>query len=203
MIKKLSNKPVVDANIIQAIEALKPFRGGLWDDNNHDINEFKNQLRDALIVIQNDKCAYCGLELNETGKREIEHFAPKGGPVRPKHLEFMFTIDNLFLSCTLCNSPSKKGNNDIILVKKRKYQKCKFKILHPYYDNYDKHYQWVNEAHKVLISYKTKKGKRTIKMFDLASPKQSMARAKLLKSELFSLPANALELLELVQKYRD
>ncbi|WP_345853425.1 hypothetical protein [Shewanella algae] len=114
MIKQLTSRPNIDQQILDGIEGMKPFKGGDWDiKNNYFITSFKESLREKLLIIQGYKCAYCGLRLGETGKIEIEHIAPKGGAKRPKHIDFMFTISNLVLSCNLCNSPIKKGSSQI------------------------------------------------------------------------------------------
>lgn len=78
-------------------------------------------MRKQLLTAQNDCCAYCGLPLGETGKTEIEHLVAKGGPKRPKHVEFTFEVDNLYLSCNLCNSPLKKVLKKQLFIKIRSH----------------------------------------------------------------------------------
>jgi hypothetical protein len=79
MINQLNIAPIISQSVMDEIDKLKPLSGGEWDiKNNDDITQFKESLKSQLLVTQDDKCAYCGLPFGETGKTEIEHFAPKG-----------------------------------------------------------------------------------------------------------------------------
>jgi uncharacterized protein (TIGR02646 family) len=190
MIKKLPSTPVIPKNILDEINSLKPFTGGEWDiKDNEYIQSFKTELKTQLLIIQDERCAYCGLPLGETGKTEIEHFAPKGGAKRPKHTEFSFTVENLVLSCNLCNSPIKKGMYDTISQKKPSYQDCTFKIVHPYFDEHDQHYGWVNTASTILIQGISAKGRESIRLFELDSSRHTEARVRLkIKAYLDQIP---------------
>jgi uncharacterized protein (TIGR02646 family) len=180
MINQLNTEPTIPQNIMDEIDKLKPLTGGEWDiKNNADITQFKESLKLQLLVIQDEKCAYCGLPFGETGKTEIEHFAPKGGAKRPKHPEFAFTVSNLVLSCNLCNSPVKKGNYDSVKVKNVNYNLCIFKIVHPYFDDHSLHYAWTNDSEKVLIQGASIKGRESIQVFKLNSTRHSEARARI------------------------
>jgi uncharacterized protein (TIGR02646 family) len=162
------------------ISSFKPFIGGSWDRKDKAIKIFKNLLRKQLLKAQNDCCAYCGLPLGETGKTEIEHLAAKGGAQRPKHVEFTFEVENLYLSCNLCNSPSKKGTKETIIYKDPiTYSNCTFKIVHPRYDTPSQHYSWVVSAEEVLIQGISSKGRESIKMFHLDSSPHTEARARI------------------------
>ena len=180
MINQLNSVPTISQNIMDEIEKLKPFIGGEWDiKNNADITQFKESLKSQLLAIQDQKCAYCGLPFEETGKTEIEHFAPKGGSKRPRHPEFAFTVNNLVLSCNLCNSPVKKGNYDTIEVKNADYGSCTFKIVHPYFDDHSLHYAWTNDSKQVLIQGISVKGLESIRVFKLDSTRHSEARTRI------------------------
>jgi uncharacterized protein (TIGR02646 family) len=162
------------------INSFKPFVGGIWDRKELSIEIFKRLLKKELLIAQNNCCAYCGLPLGETGKTEVEHLAPKGGPIRPKHVEFTFELDNLYLSCNLCNSPLKKGMKETIVNKDpNAYSNCEFKIVHPRYDTPSDHYSWVVGIEKVLIKSNSNKGSESIKMFCLDSSPHSEARARI------------------------
>ncbi|WP_039988857.1 HNH endonuclease [Vibrio owensii] len=180
MINKLPSMPIISQETLTGISQLSPLVGGEWDiKNNQYINDFKSSLRTQLLTIQGNKCAYCGLPFDETGKTEIEHFAPKGGPVHPKHPEFAFTIDNLVLACNLCNSPVKKGNFDTIEIKEPIYRNCTFKIVHPHLDNHDLHYEWPAGAGTVLIRGISDQGRESIRLFKLDSIQHTEARTRL------------------------
>ncbi|WP_397323969.1 hypothetical protein [Pantoea agglomerans] len=166
--------------IINKIKKINPLVGGEWDLRRPEIIIFKRILKKQLLIAQDNKCAYCGLPLDETGKTEIEHLAAKGGAARPKHVEYTFEIDNLYLACNLCNSPLKKGNKETVVSKDPlSYSNCIFKIVHPRYDIPGQHYSWVTEMEKVMIQPSSSKGDASIKMFELDSLAHSEARARL------------------------
>ena len=180
MINKLRSMPVISQEILTRIALLSPLVGGEWDIiNNIYINNFKSSLKVQLLSIQDNKCAYCGLPFGETGKTEIEHFAPKGGVVRPKHPEFAFTIENLVLACNLCNSPVKKGIFDTIEIKDPIYRNCTFKIVHPHLDDHSLHYEWPAGADSVLIRGISDQGRESIRLFKLDSIHHTEARTRL------------------------
>ncbi|WP_337155115.1 hypothetical protein [Proteus terrae] len=180
MINRIIRDVYIPPFLIKKINSLKPFVGGCWDNTSQPIKIFKRLLKKELLIAQNNCCAYCGLPLDETGKTEIEHLAPKGGSKRPKHVEFTFEIENLYLSCNLCNSPLKKGIKDTIIIKDPiTYSRCTFSIVHPRYDNPDHHYSWVKSIEKVLIKQKSPKGGESIKMFHLDSSAHNEARARI------------------------
>lgn len=180
MINQITAQVFIHPVVIKRITSFKPFTGGSWDRTDKEIKVFKRLLRKQLLQIQNEKCAYCGLPLDETGKTEIEHFAPKGGPLRPKHTEFVFEVENLYLSCNLCNSPLKKGIKDtIVIIVPNDYSRCTFNIVHPRYDDPNAHYAWVVEAEKVMISGISVKGTGSIDMFKLDSGAHTEARARI------------------------
>jgi uncharacterized protein (TIGR02646 family) len=193
MINQLNAAPIISQNVIDEIDKLKPLTGGEWDiKNNDDITRFKESLKSQLLVTQDDKCAYCGLPFGETGKTEIEHFAPKGGAIRPKHPEFAFTVNNLVLSCNLCNSPVKKGNYDTVEVKNANYDLCTFKIVHPYFDVHSLHYAWTNDREKILIQGISAKGLESVRVFKLDSTRHSEARTRIkVNAYLLTIPGGA------------
>ncbi|CVE08331.1 HNH endonuclease [Serratia nevei] len=170
------------------INSFKPFVGGSWDRKDKEIIIFKRLLRKQLLTAQNDCCAYCGLPLGETGKTEIEHLVAKGGPKRPKHVEFTFEVDNLYLSCNLCNSPLKKGTKETIIHKDPiSYSNCTFSIVHPRYDTPNMHYSWVVNPIEILIQGISDKGRESIKMFKLDSIPHTEARARIEMSKRFKM----------------
>lgn len=186
MIKQITGQILIPLDIQNHIDSLKPYVGGEWDNREQKIQNFKNIIKSSLLKLQNNCCAYCGLPLEETGKTEIEHFAPKGGAKKPKHVEFTFEPENLYLSCNLCNSPIKKGNNDTIAKKKIIYKDCVFNIVHPRYDNPDDHYEWLVYSKSILIQKRSVKGEGSIKLFKLDSAAHTEARARIEMLKKFS-----------------
>ena len=151
------------------------------------IKLFKETVKNQLTCFQDGKCAYCGLEL-ATRSPEIEHIAPKGGSIRPKHIEFTFLPLNLVMACRRCNNPAHKGQKDTIITKSLVYSDCDFKIVHPYLDDPKDFFEFVSSVNIVdgIIQIpKTnitngKKGKAifTIKMFGLDTEEVILARAQ-------------------------
>lgn len=159
------------------IDSKKPLTGGEWDDKNSNIKAFKEIVRRTMEVNQNKKCAFCGNSLYVTSNSEIEHIAPKGGAIRPKYVRFTFEILNLVLACHLCNSPLKKGLFDTISVYDNDYTKCKFKIVHPYFDDVELHFGYVegyskNNIYGLIIQPKTTQAKESVRLFNLNNDMQ-------------------------------
>lgn len=148
-----------------------------WDRNNNIMNGIKKSITDQLNITQNGKCCYCGLSLWETSRGEIEHIAPKRGRPTP-YPEFTFTKKNLALACEYCNGSSKKGQKNIISRYNVSYDNCEFKLVHPYFDDPNLHYEWVNNKTKIQIRSQTLKGKYSIMLFELDQPQMAIARGK-------------------------
>ena len=159
------------------LNSLIPFQPGIWDDRS--VGAIKGQIHNQMLTIQKNNCCYCGLKVNEGGRAEIEHIANKGGLKRPAYIEFVFTKKNLAIVCQFCNSSSKKGQEDILdFVDLTNYDNCTFKIVHPYFDNPDLHYDWTKGKYKILISSTTAKGTKSIDLFGLDEEAHTLARAK-------------------------
>lgn len=76
-----------------------------------------NQIKEALRVMFNNKCAYCESYIGHISFGHIEHFMPKA-----KYPKQCFNWNNLLLGCEICNGtqfkatnfPTKKENGPII-----------------------------------------------------------------------------------------
>lgn len=148
-----------------------------WDKTNATMTAIKTSITTQLDGFQNQKCCYCGLQLWETARGEVDHIAPKGA--RPKaYPEFTFEKPNLALSCEYCNGSSKKGQTDIVFRYNANYSNCEFKIVHPYFDNPNAHYEWVNTRTQIQLRHRTWKGKYSILLFELDTTGQANARGK-------------------------
>lgn len=85
----------------------------VFDDYNTD------DVRALLYARQHEKCAYCEMQVQNTGQ-PVEHFRPKKYAVRAVEGEgdrdddrywwLAWTWENLFFACVSCNSPGRKGN---------------------------------------------------------------------------------------------
>ena len=138
-----------------------------WDCDDPIIIGIKSKIKEQLVDNQ-DCCAYCGLPFKGNKDKQIEHIAPKASYRQP---QFTFTLQNLVLSCVYCNTLIVKGTKPTIeLPVNNLYQKCKFLIVHPYFDDPDLHYEWVDED-KIVIQVKnnSSQGRKSIEMFDLDS----------------------------------
>lgn len=153
--------------------------GKAWDISTDDMKRIKDKIKNHLDNVQNYRCAYCGTRLYVGGRAEIEHIAPKGVSLHP---EFTFHELNLVFACEHCNGSSKKGQKDILIKKAKYYPKCQFSIVHPFFDDPDLHYGWVNSV-PICIRSKTKKGGKSIEIFELASPFLTEDRAKTVLAE--------------------
>lgn len=167
---------------VQLINHLKPLDGHEWEGKLPGKNwgsrtrrdTLKDDIRIKLDDLQGDNCCFCGLSLYETSNAQIEHIAPKG-----KYPEFLFENQNLALACSYCNGFDKKGFKDTIYRYNPKYSKCRFKIVHPYFDNPEKHFSVAAyDQGKLILNYLTRKAKRSRRIFDLAGPNQTIARGK-------------------------
>lgn len=161
-------------------DALKPDE---WKRGTIIMNGIRESITSQLDVIQSQKCCYCGLQLWETARGEIEHIAPKSSRQRA-YPEFTFTKQNLALSCEYCNGSSKKGETDIVFRYNANYSDCEFKIVHPYFDNPNQHYKWVNQGTKIMISHQTWKGKYSIILFGLKELASARAKQRIFEKKV-------------------
>lgn len=147
--------------------------GITWDKPTARTRVLKSKIRTQLDAVQ-FHCAYCGLELGGTSAGEIDHIAPKA---RTKNPEFTYTPANLILACNYCNGPKKKFQQETIAIKNANYNACTFLIVHPYFDNPNVHYSWIDNANRIIIQSISDKGTATINMFELDSPRMTRFRA--------------------------
>lgn len=177
MINRINQIFQLDITQQEYLNSFKPFTPGLWENRN--LNHIKNHIHNQLLLIQNNKCAFCGLAVNEGGRAELDHIAKKGGLKRPAYIEFTFTPHNLVICCQYCNSSSKKGQIDVLNnIDLTNYNNCTFKLVHPYFDNPDNHFSWSTGEFEILISSTSPQGMFSIDLFDLASEAHTTARAK-------------------------
>ena len=63
-------------------------------------NKYRHEeIKNSLVEMFHDKCAYCESKIGHVTYREIEHFYPKG-----TYIDKTFDWDNLLLSCQICNT---------------------------------------------------------------------------------------------------
>lgn len=131
-----------------------------------DRDALKVKIKTELQTLQENYCVYCGFHFTyrcgEKGTRSIQrdHIAPKY-----KYKTFTFTNNNLVLACYHCNNDY-KGKKDTISEHNNDYDKCKFKIIHPYKDVWSQHLELQNDGTIVVVG-KSDKGHNTKEMFGL------------------------------------
>lgn len=93
-------------------------------------NNIKARIRTELEGIQNNYCAFCGLNLRLAYKVHREHIAPQY-----RHPHYIFEPENLVLACNYCNEHKRTKLtvvNDTLV-----YSTTTFNILHPHRDNFN------------------------------------------------------------------
>jgi uncharacterized protein (TIGR02646 family) len=150
--------------------------GNDWGSQTNCIKALKDAMKIHFDTHQGERCCYCGLLYDRTGRGEIEHIAPKGDAYYP---QFSFTPNNLAKACQLCNSSSMKHIYDTVDTLAAVYEECEFKIVHPYLDKHTLHYNWKYGLRNVIISVAndSDKAKESLRIFELASEKRTRARA--------------------------
>jgi len=90
-------------------DAKKATEKALSEGSSHEVDESvtnHDQVRMALERLFNDKCAYCGIQIEETGW-DVEHFRPKGRVAErkdhPGYYWLSYSWNNLYTSCVTCN----------------------------------------------------------------------------------------------------
>jgi uncharacterized protein (TIGR02646 family) len=150
--------------------------GNDWGSQSNCIKSLKLAMNIHFDTHQNERCCYCGLLYDRTGRGEIEHIAPKGATYFP---QFSFASNNLAKACQLCNSSSMKHTYNPVNYLDAVYEQCTFTIVHPYLDDHGEHYNWSYGRREVIISINNNsdKARESIRIFELASEKRTRARA--------------------------
>ncbi|MBV9659025.1 MAG: TIGR02646 family protein [Verrucomicrobia bacterium] len=73
------------------------------------------EVKQRLIKMQHDKCAFCESQVTHVAHGDVEHFRPKGGcrqnesePMqKPGYYWLAYTWENLLFACQLCNQRHK------------------------------------------------------------------------------------------------
>lgn len=200
MIEQLPFKLTLTDDHNNVLLAKKPWDGVQWNDN-----DFKNEIKPLLRQILDDNqevCAYCGLPFKGDKDKQIEHIAAKASYRYP---QFTFELQNLVLSCGYCNSLIVKGaKNTLAHPVSSNYQDCVFLLVHPYFDNPNDHYDWIEdeENDQIIIQVKddSEKAHFSIEMFDLASQGMSELRScnsfRRLRQKTMPLPPDKESLLK-------
>lgn len=191
-LKQFPLTPYLPLDKREFLDSIKPWSKDYWDssavvngvDIKNTIKEIKTSIKDSLNDVGLNTCTYCGSALGVTSDEHLDHFAPKY-----KHPQFTFELNNLFIACTKCNLSTRKGKKLTVNKLHVKYAKCKFRIVHPHFDNPEKHLAYIlNDDRKIIIQWLTRKGKKTIKFFKLNEPQVTIDRAKTYLYDTVPLP---------------
>lgn len=168
------------------IDALKPLTGTEWDGEikagctvtKARRDKVKTDIKGKLEAIQGKYCIYCGIHEEHKGHLQREHILRKSAGQYPN---FMFEPENLVLACGHCNKDL-KGTKDFGSGQRTNYRKNSFKIIHPYLDDFKNHIRFFGTGHQVLVQKMpySRKGKKTIEVFELASVPKTMMRSGLI-----------------------
>ena len=134
----------------------------IWDTD--ELEEFRREVRDYYRLEQKAICSYCRqvISIVYPTNAHIEHIAPKS-----LHPEYIFEPKNICVICSDCNQIKRNQEtiNEIPDIIKKKY-KTKypdkpedFFLVHPHFDDYDKHILIINGFY---IDNDSRKGNFTI-----------------------------------------
>ncbi len=147
-----------------------------WKSQVNEVKEFKRQLKEEGMVLQQGRCAWCSLPLGKEGRRSShrDHIAPKA-----RYGQWTYHPLNLVLVCDYCNTEVKKDLDTVRFVGDR-YETSEFLIVHPYLENaIDDHivFEDVLGGIGIVVIGKSDKGRWTIEKLQLDSPSMTIRRA--------------------------
>lgn len=166
-----------------------------WTKGDCATKSLKNKISEYTLKQQGCKCAYCE-ELIFNGA-QLDHIVPK-----QLHSEFCYEPKNLLTSCSVCNMYVKNAEDTIEEPIVLRYEKNRFKIVHPYFNDPDIHIKYINED-KVIIDTNNSSdlGKATIDFFHLNDYPAYCKRANQFK-DLEKYPIDAIKLAKACSAYK-
>lgn len=95
---------------IEYLKAKQIYQDSNTPDNKKILQNIENrynqtEVKDALKIMFNKKCAFCESHITHIDYGQIEHFKPKS-----KYPKLCFEWNNFLLSCPICNGKSNKGD---------------------------------------------------------------------------------------------
>ncbi len=138
-----------------------------------------DDIKKALIAIQNKKCCFCESKVLHVSDGDVEHFRPKkayrqkkkDSLKRPGYYWLAYDWDNLFLACIKCNQRNKENMFPLLDGRTRarnhksNIKKEKSLFLHPQFDKPESHIEF-KEAF-IKPKRKSDKGLTTITELNL------------------------------------
>jgi uncharacterized protein (TIGR02646 family) len=187
------------------LESIKPWSKEKWSESfgtaeqNATRNAIKVKIKTDLEDIQDNYCAFCGLDLELAFEVHREHIAPQY-----KHPHYIFEPENLVLSCNFCNMH--KGKKITVRNDTTVYTTTTFKILHPHRDNLNEYlacdYQ-NRELIFTIVGPEHDKTQATIKCVGLDEPHLMSQRGAIIFKASLPVTQNEDELVkQIVSKNR-
>lgn len=134
-------------------------QGSAWNDPQ--LISLKKNIRLFLRQEQGAKCCYCKRWMtNDISGTQIDHIVS-----RNEYVGYMFEPYNLALTCPGCNEVKKRSKIlNIVPSDVYSHKSEDYKIVHPYFDEYDKHIRQWGAIREAL----SKKGEFTIRCCNLS-----------------------------------
>ncbi|WP_305374828.1 HNH endonuclease family protein [Photobacterium leiognathi] len=139
----------------------------------------KDKLKRELLVIQENYCAYCGINfcLVTNSKIHRDHVLPKN---TERYRKFTYESKNIVLSCDTCNGLDIKKDKDYVTYYSDDYDSIKTSIVHPHLDNVEEHINLNNSIYAEVVN-DSQKGKMSIIEFELNCERNLVLRGKLMQ----------------------
>ncbi|APV39844.1 hypothetical protein PFAS1_10980 [Pseudomonas frederiksbergensis] len=168
---------LIDANTIATLDKYPvEKRPSRWDGQTKAVKKFKDEVLKQGLAIQEQKCAWCTLNVGTLGRRTAhrDHIAPKA-----KYPQWTFFAKNLIIACEYCNGFAVKGEINTVSKVEDVYENCIFHVVHPYLDDPSDHLEFLGDSPlSVTIRSRTPKGLWTIDKLQLDTAGATMERAK-------------------------
>lgn len=190
---------------IDFLESIKPWSPEKWSKSfgtpaqNQARNTIKGKIKTDLETIQNNYCAFCGIDLQKVYKVHREHIAPQY-----RHPYYIFEPENLVLACIHCNDF--KGKKRTVITDTQNYTSTTFNILHPYRDDYNQYLECDFQNRELIFSIigpEPEKTLNTIKCVGLDEPHLMTIRGAVILHDALPITPNEDNLVkEIVSKTR-
>lgn len=138
-----------------------------WNNHKDKLKPLRNNLRQHYLPQQGNRCCYCKVYKPENHGLtwDIEHIVS-----RCDYPNFMFSGENLSISCKDCNQHKAEKN---VFKSNKKYtrlpkSKNSYIIIHPHFDKYSEHMEVKQTPNGYLLHYpKSQKGIDTFNLCNL------------------------------------
>jgi uncharacterized protein (TIGR02646 family) len=174
------------------LDSIKPWSKDKWSKSfgtaaqHKSRDAIKSKIKTALEDIQDNYCAFCGLDLKLAYEVHREHIAPQY-----KHPHYIFEPQNLVLACNFCNMH--KGKKRTVENDTTVYTTTTFKILHPHRDNFNEYLACDYKNRELIFTIvgpETVKTQATIECVGLNEPHLMSKRGAIIFKDSFPVTQN-------------